>query len=343
MSDKFLIVGLGNPGRKYARTRHNVGFWVVDALAKRYQLPQFTQERKALTTSGLIKNKPVILALPQTYMNLSGEAVRALVDYYKIDLKRLIIVHDDLDIALGTLRLRKTGGHGGQNGMRDIIKHLGTKDFARVRFGIGRPAGKMKVRDYVLTQFHGDDVMLAQQVMETAADAIEKWLVDGIDIAMSQYNGDVNDVDETPQNDPTADLQIAERAHELNPRDPKPLAQMIRLYKRLRRLDDAVRAHLKLAEVFRQQGNMTQTIREWEQAARVRPELIELREEIAIAHEEQENSKRAVQTWLGLADYHEQAGDMDNAIAAVDEALRLNPQHPKALEVQRALRQRLTT
>ena len=116
MSSKYLIVGLGNPGRDYAQTRHNVGFWVVDELAKRHALPAFSSERKALATDGLIKERRVLLVKPQTYMNLSGEAVRSLLDYYKIDTAQLIVVHDDLDLPLGTLRLRQTGGHGGQNG-----------------------------------------------------------------------------------------------------------------------------------------------------------------------------------------------------------------------------------
>ncbi|MCA9896488.1 MAG: aminoacyl-tRNA hydrolase, partial [Anaerolineae bacterium] len=150
MSDKYLIVGLGNPGRQYQNTRHNVGFWVVAELARRHNLSSPKSERKSYVLDGTIAGKRVIAAMPQTYMNLSGEAVRALVDFYKIPLENIIVVHDDLDTPLGTLRLRQTGGHGGQNGVRNIILHLGTQEFARVRFGIGRPNGKMTARDYVL-------------------------------------------------------------------------------------------------------------------------------------------------------------------------------------------------
>lgn len=344
MSDKYLIVGLGNPGRQYAKTRHNAGFWVVDALAKRYGLTHFTDERKAQTTDGIIQGRRVILAKPQTYMNLSGESVRALYDYYKIDINHIIVAYDDLDLDLGVLRLRKTGGHGGQNGVRNIITHLGDKDFARVRFGIGRPPGKMKARDWVLQGLSGDEALLAEQVVETAADSIEKWLREGIDIAMSQFNGDVTESNGTKKkDDPRADLKLAERAHELDSKDPRPLEQMAKLYKRLGKTDKAVRAHLLLAELFAEQNERRRMISEWEQAVKLRPMMIEVREEIAIAYEEDDNHKKAVQTWLSLADYQHKQGDFDDAIASVQEALRLNPQHPKALELSDKLRDRLTT
>lgn len=193
MSDRFLIVGLGNPGRKYVSTRHNAGFWVVDELARRWNLPGGKSERHAITSDGIINGKRALLAKPQTYMNLSGESVRALVDFYKIDLEQIIIIHDDLDLPLGTLRLRKTGGAGGQRGLRNIIQHFGTQDFARARFGIGRPPGRMDPAAYVLQPFHGDDVILAREVVDRAADAVETWLVDGIELAMTRHNGSVED------------------------------------------------------------------------------------------------------------------------------------------------------
>ena len=335
MSGKFLIVGLGNPGREYAQTRHNVGFWVIDELARRHNLTNFTSERKALTVSGRIKGQSVILAKPQTYMNLSGESVRALVDYYKIDIADIIVAYDDLDLPFGTLRLRNNGGHGGQNGVRNIILHLGTKDFSRVRFGIGRPPGKMKARDYVLQKFHGDDEITAKQVTETAANAVELWLQEGIGLAMSRYNGDVNGNGTSGKNDEPSvkeQLELAQRAHELNPNDPKPLQQIAKFQKKMRNLDEAARAHLTLAEVYRNQGKIKQMLSEWEVAAKVRPALIDVREELAITYEEQDNGKRAVQTWLSLADYHEAQDEMDNALAATEEAIRINPEHPKAVE-----------
>lgn len=344
MSDKYLIVGLGNPGRQYAKTRHNAGFWVVNALAQRYGLTNFTQERKALTADGIIQGRRVILAKPQTYMNLSGESVRALYDYYKVDINNIIVAYDDLDLDLGVLRLRKTGGHGGQNGVRNIIQHLGTKDFARVRFGIGRPPGKMKARDWVLQGLSGDDTILAEQVIETAADAIEKWLREGIDIAMSQFNGDVTESNNTPQKeDPRAALKLAERAHELNPKDQRPLEQMAKLYRRLGKVEKAVRAHLLLAELFAAQDDRRRMVSEWEQVVQLRPMMIDVREEIAIAYEEDDNTKKAVQTWLNLADYQMRNGELEAATASVQEALRLNPQHPKAQDLSDKLRDRLTT
>ncbi len=332
MSNKYLIVGLGNPGRRYATTRHNAGFWVVGELARRHDLSKFTEERKALTADGIIGGKRVLLAMPQTYMNLSGESVRALVDFYKIDLDKLIVIYDDMDLPVGTLRLRRGGGHGGQNGMRNIILHLGSKDFARVRYGIGKPPGRMKPRDYVLQGFSGDEAIVAQQVVERAADAVESWLAVGIEQAMQRFNGDVTDGKKNASEKPAAEeqLQLAERAHELHPNDPRPLEKMTSLYKKLRRLDDAARAHLLLGELHRANGDEKQWLYQWGQAVKVRPALVDVREEIALAYEEQENPKRAVQTWIALAEYQHSQGDNESAIASLEEALRVNPQHPKA-------------
>lgn len=193
MTEWHLIVGLGNPGKEYEQTRHNVGFRVVDELARRYSLAFGKKERKAVAATGVIRGKKVILAKPQTYMNLSGEAVRSLVDFYKVELAGIFVMSDDLDIPLGTVRLRQSGGAGGQNGVKSIIQHLGTQDFNRLRFGIGRPPGRMQPKDYVLGAFQGDDAILASQVIDRAADAVETWLVDGIDLAMTRHNGNIDD------------------------------------------------------------------------------------------------------------------------------------------------------
>lgn len=195
MTDWHLIIGLGNPGKEYDDTRHNVGFRVVNEVARRHGLTFGKTERKAKFASGIARGKKIILAQPQTYMNLSGEAVRSLVDFYKVELPRILVVSDDLDIPLGTVRLRKFGGAGGQGGMKSIIQHLGTQDFNRLRFGIGRPPGKMAPRDYVLSVFKGDDAILAAQVVDRAADAVETWLIDGIDTAMNRYNGSIDEPD----------------------------------------------------------------------------------------------------------------------------------------------------
>jgi PTH1 family peptidyl-tRNA hydrolase len=193
MTDWYFIVGLGNPGKEYDSTRHNVGFRVVNELARRYGLTFGKKERKAIAATGVLHDKKVILAKPQTYMNLSGEAVRSLVDFYKVELPNILVVCDDLDIPLGTVRLRKSGSAGGQNGIKSVIQHLGTQDFSRLRFGIGRPPGKMQAKDYVLSGFLGDDAILATQVVDRAADAVETWLKEGIEIAMTRHNGDIDD------------------------------------------------------------------------------------------------------------------------------------------------------
>lgn len=346
MSERYLIVGLGNPGKDYAQTKHNAGFWVIDELAKRHNITNFKSERKALVADGTIKGKRVLLAKPQTYMNLSGESVRPLMDFYKIELPNLIIVHDELDLPLGTLRLRSSGSHGGQNGVRNIIQHLGTQDFSRARFGIGRPAGKKEAVDHVLSKFSADEAIVAQQVIDLTANAVEHWLEEGIGLAMSRYNGDVKN-NGTKGNSPSPTnvkelLKLAERAHELNPKDPKPLEEMAKHLKHLRQLDEAARAHLKLAELYHEMGKPKQMLHEWEIAAKMRPMLIELREEMAKAYLEQEDEKRSVLTWLSLAEYHERQNDMAAAQLALDQAARINPQHPKLIEMQLALNKRLT-
>jgi PTH1 family peptidyl-tRNA hydrolase len=191
MNERFLLVGLGNIGKQYENTRHNIGFWVADELARRHQLTFGKPERKAVCADGIIAGKRVLIAKPQTYMNLSGEAVRALCDFYKIPNTHIMVVHDDLDLPLGTLRIRPSGSAGGQNGVKNIIQHLGTQDFARVRCGIGRPPGRQDPAAYVLQPFAGDDVITATIMRDRAADAVETWLREGLDIAMNRHNGTV--------------------------------------------------------------------------------------------------------------------------------------------------------
>lgn len=198
---RFLIVGLGNPGKQYENTRHNIGFWVIDELARRWGISQFKTERKALVADGTIQQRRVILVKPQTYMNLSGQAVRGIMDFYKLEVERMIVAHDDLDIPLSNLRLRQAGSAGGQNGVKDIIRHIGTQDFKRVRLGIGRPPGRMDVSAYVLQSFSGDDAITARLVVDRACDAIETWLKIDFDTAMNRYNGSL---DEIPRQDKTS-------------------------------------------------------------------------------------------------------------------------------------------
>jgi PTH1 family peptidyl-tRNA hydrolase len=205
MSDLHLIVGLGNPGPRYENTRHNVGFRTVERLAARHGLNFSKQEFKAITASGSIAGKRVLLAKPQTYMNLSGEAVAPLVRFYKVPPERMIVVYDELDVPFGTLRLRKEGSSGGQNGIRHILQHMGTQQIARVRIGIGRPPGRMPPADWVLTPFKGDDAILAEEMIDQAANAIETWLAEGIERAMSRHNPPAAKPTPTPRNPVTED------------------------------------------------------------------------------------------------------------------------------------------
>lgn len=336
MSDKYLIVGLGNPGREYEKTRHNVGFWVVDELVARHQLGTGSKERKSIVFSGQIKGKPVVLAKPQTYMNLSGEAVRALLDFYKIPLERLIVIHDDLDTPLGALKVRRQGGHGGQNGVRNILLHTGSEAFARVRFGIGRPPGRMQPKDYVLQPFIGDDQITARQMVERAADAVECWLADGIEITMTRFNGDADDA--APRPSLEEELAVTLRAVELAPHDPKPLEALARLYRRAKQDEKAVETHLRLAELHRAQGSPKRMLHEWDNAVRLKPTLTDLQAQIARENAAQGDLKRATQAWLRLAETWQSLNQPEAALAAVQEALALNPQHSRALELLAALK-----
>lgn len=195
MPEMYLIVGLGNPGARYANTRHNVGFRVVEKLAEKHGLTFDKTEHHAHTASGTILGKRVLLAKPMTYMNLSGEAVQPLVSFYKIPLDRVLIVGDDIDLPLGTLRLRKSGSSGGQNGLKHILQRLGTQEIARERFGVGRPPGHREAANHVLAPFKGDEAILADEVIDRAVQAVEVWLTNGIDMAMTRYNGSVEDKD----------------------------------------------------------------------------------------------------------------------------------------------------
>ncbi len=341
MADKYLVVGLGNPGRDHEKDRHNFGFQMIDELAKRYALTGAKKEKKALVLDGSINGKSVILAKPQTYMNLSGEAVRGLMDFYKIPIDRIIVACDDIDIPLGTLRLRHTGSHGGQNGLRSIIQHVSTQDFARIKMGVSRPPGKMDPAAYVLQPFGKDEAILAQQVREKTADAIELWLEQGVEVAMTAFNGDITAPKEAK---PGADeeLQLALRAHELSPNDPKPLEKLARIYKKLRRLEDAVNAHLQLAALHEHLGNPKAMLSEWEQVASIRTTDTDWQIKLAQAYEQHDNPRMAAQKWLKLAEYYLEKANIQSALDVVENALRLNPQHPKGLELRQLVSERMT-
>ena len=339
MPEKRLIVGLGNPGAKYAKTRHNVGFQVVDELIARHSLGRGRGDKRAVRWDGLVQGIPVKLAKPQTFMNRSGQSVRPLLDYYDIPLENLLVIHDDLDTPFGSLRLRKAGGHGGQNGLRSIIQHLGSKEFARLRFGIGRPPGKMSPVDYVLQPFQGDDAILARELTGRAADAVELWLSAGIEIAMSQFNGDSTAANVNAQLKPdlAEQLQICLRAHELAPSDPQPLRKLIALQKKRGAMDEAVANHLKLAELYDRLDQPRRANAERVKAVSISPDLTEVQRAIAEWYVANENTKKAVGRYLILAERLRANRDLAGAMETVERALALNPQHPKALETRRRL------
>ncbi|MCP4427622.1 MAG: aminoacyl-tRNA hydrolase [Chloroflexi bacterium] len=187
---KFLIVGLGNAGRKYRANRHNIGFMVVDRLAEAHGIGLGRVQNKALVGDGRIHAHSVILAKPQTMMNLSGDAVGPIANYYKIPLESVLVIYDELDLPLGTVRLRQKGGAGGHNGMKSIIQHLGN-DFPRMRLGIGRPSGRMPPAAYVLQDFGKDELPIVEEIIDEALKAIVTFLTDGIDLAMSRHNQNV--------------------------------------------------------------------------------------------------------------------------------------------------------
>lgn len=208
MSERYLIVGLGNPGREYEDTRHNVGFRCADALVRAYGLAYDRKKKsKARVADGTIAGKSALVAKPQTFMNLSGSSVQGLAAFYKIPPVRIIVIYDDLDILAGTLRIRAKGGSGGHKGMTDIIRRLGTQDFPRIRFGIGRPPEHMDPAAFVLQRFSGDDLRAVEETVERVVNTIETWITDGIEIAMNRYNGTAEDVAArlapSPQTPPT--------------------------------------------------------------------------------------------------------------------------------------------
>jgi PTH1 family peptidyl-tRNA hydrolase len=187
-SSPFLIVGLGNPGRQYQTNRHNIGFMLVNCLADRLDTTFSRLESKALVTKAKYNDRSIILAKPQTYMNISGQSVGSLVKFYKIPLENLMVVYDDVDLPFGRIRIRPSGGSAGQKGVASIIERLGTKDFPRLRLGIGRPPGRKGAASYVLKDFVGEDADFLPQVLDRAADAVLTYITEDLDTAMNRYN-----------------------------------------------------------------------------------------------------------------------------------------------------------
>jgi len=188
----YLLIGLGNPGREYRDSRHNVGFMLIDRIAIRLNARGMKVQSKAIVMTAPYEERKLILAKPQTYMNLSGQSVQGLIHFYKLPLTNVLIAHDDLDIPFGTIRIRPGGGPGGQRGMASTIEQLGTKDFPRLRIGIGRPPGRMDPSAYVLQDFSRDEMKILSEVIDRAADAALEFVVNGLDKAMNKYNGSVD-------------------------------------------------------------------------------------------------------------------------------------------------------
>ena len=197
MENIFLIVGLGNPGAEYAKTRHNAGFLLVEKLAEQWQ-SGWANERKfvARVAKAERNGKKVLLCEPQTFMNLSGEAVGALVQYYQVALEKILVVVDDADLPLGEIRLRPGGGTGGHHGLESVTQHLGAKEFARLRIGIGRKNEVRQITGHVLGKFGADESALLEKVLERAAAQLECWLNAGLQPAMNQFNGAISPTNE---------------------------------------------------------------------------------------------------------------------------------------------------
>ncbi len=185
----FIIVGLGNPTLQYEGTRHNVGFDVIDTIAKEYHISVDYRKNRAYIGKGMIAGQKVILAKPQTYMNLSGESVRGLADYYKVDEEtQLIVIYDDVSLDVGQLRIRKKGSAGGHNGIKSIISHLGTDVFARIKIGVGEKPKKYDLADYVLGHFTKAEREMMEEGYKRAANAVEMIITGDIDAAMNEFN-----------------------------------------------------------------------------------------------------------------------------------------------------------
>ncbi|WP_040206562.1 aminoacyl-tRNA hydrolase [Neobacillus jeddahensis] len=183
-----LFVGLGNPGKQYDQTRHNIGFEVIDSLSNQLSIPLNQSKLKGLYGMGVHNGEKIVLLKPLTYMNLSGESIRAVVEYYQIELEDLVVIYDDLDLPVGKIRLRQKGSPGGHNGIKSTVAHLGTQQFNRIRIGIDRPQPGMSVPDYVLGRFRSEERPLTEEAVRKSADACVAWLEKPFLQVMNEYN-----------------------------------------------------------------------------------------------------------------------------------------------------------
>jgi len=188
MTEIFLIIGLGNPGREYRENRHNLGFMLIDRLAVRLNARFTRLQSKALVASTLFQDRKIILAKPQTFMNLSGQSAQGLVHFYKVPLNKILVAHDDLDLPPGAIRIRPDGGSAGQKGMESILERFGTDEFPRLRMGIGRPPGRMSGPDYVLQDFSDSEMALVSETLDRAVEAVLLFVTEGLDAAMNKFN-----------------------------------------------------------------------------------------------------------------------------------------------------------
>lgn len=185
----YIIAGLGNPTSKYRGTRHNIGFEAIDYLSDAYRIPVENKKHKAICGTGVIAGQKVLLAKPQTFMNLSGESIRSLIDFYKVDVgAELIVIYDDVSLSVGQLRIRKKGSAGGHNGIKSIISHLGTQEFQRIKVGIGEKPAQYDLADYVLGRFSREDSCLLEDALNRITKAVALMLTEGTDAAMNLYN-----------------------------------------------------------------------------------------------------------------------------------------------------------
>ena len=184
----YLIVGLGNPEQDYNNTRHNMGFKTINKLAKQYEIEVTKNKFKGLYGNGIIEDEKVILLKPQTFMNLSGESIKEIVQFYKIELEKIIVIYDDIDIEPGTIKLRKAGGPGTHNGMKSVVQELGTQNFKRVRVGIGKPKIGQNLIEYVIGAISEEDKEKLDKATDLAKDAIIEIIKNGIDTAMNKFN-----------------------------------------------------------------------------------------------------------------------------------------------------------
>ncbi|WP_178625541.1 aminoacyl-tRNA hydrolase [Frisingicoccus sp.] len=189
----YLIAGLGNPSKNYEGTRHNIGFTMIDAIGEKFGIDVTTKKHKALVGRGIIDGMRVILAKPQTYMNLSGESIREIADFYKIEPENIIIIYDDISLDVGRLRIRKKGSAGGHNGIKNIIAHLGTQEFPRIKVGIGNKPEGWDLADYVLSKYSKAEQEALKEASDDVIGAVRLMIMDDIDAAMNRYNAKKRD------------------------------------------------------------------------------------------------------------------------------------------------------